>query len=64
MYFAKQQSFARGAQGHVLPPPPRKFLIMVQFGAFLDYILSLKFFKNYHFLYKIIKNSCRNTYSL
>ena len=43
-------------------PPPRKFFKMVRFGVYLDQILSLKNFKNYHFLYKKLKNSCRNTY--
>ena len=37
-------------------PPPRKFLKMVRFGVYFDQILSLKNFKNYHFLYKKFKN--------
>ena len=49
-----EMRFARGIRGH---DPPRNFFKMVQFGAFgvyFDHILSLKYFKNYHFLYKII----------
>ena len=48
--------FARGVRGHA---SPRNFFKMVQFGAFgvyFDQILSLKNFKNYHFLYKKFKN--------
>ena len=51
--------FARGVRGHA---PPRIFFKMVQFGVYLDQILSLKNSKNYHFLYKKFKNSRRNTY--
>ena len=29
---------------------------LVRFGVYFDQILSLKFFKNYHFLYKNLKN--------
>ena len=45
--------FARGVRGHA---PPRKFFKMVRFGVYFDQILSLKNFKNYHFLYKKFKN--------
>ena len=45
--------FAREVRGHA---PPRKFFKMVQFGVYFDHILSLKIFKNYHFLYKKFKN--------
>ena len=63
------------------PPPPDNFFKwynLVRFGVYFDQILSLKNFKNYHFLYKNFKNcfgmyfeiifnkkwllSCRNTY--
>ena len=41
-------------------PPPRKYFLkwcnLVRFGGYFDQILSLKNFKNYHFLYKNIKN--------
>ena len=39
-----------------------KWCNFVRFGVYLDQILSLKYFKNYHFLYKKFKNSCKNTY--
>ena len=45
---------ARGVRGHV---PQRKFLKrgnLVRFRVNFDQILSLFFFKNYHFLYKKI----------
>ena len=45
--------FARGVRGHA---PPRNLFKMVQFGVYFDHILSLKNFKNYHFLYKKYKN--------
>ena len=48
--------FARGVWGHA---PPRNFLKwcnLVRFGVYFDQILSLKIFKNYHFLYKNFKN--------
>ena len=45
--------FARGVRGHA---PPNFFFKMVRFGVYFDHILSLKNFKNYHFLYKKIKN--------
>ena len=49
--------FARGVRGHA---PPREFFLkwcnLVRFGVYFDQILSLKFFKNYHFLYKNFKN--------
>ena len=39
--------------------PPReiffKWCNLVRFGVYFDQILSLKNFKNYHFLYKILK---------
>ena len=40
--------------------PPRenflKWCNLVRFGVYFDQILSLKNFKNYHFLYKKFKN--------
>ena len=40
--------------------PPRenffKWCNLVRFGVYFDQILSLNFFKNYHFLYKKFKN--------
>ena len=40
--------------------PPREIFLkwcnMVRFGVYFDHILSLKNFKNYHFLYKKFKN--------
>ena len=40
--------------------PPRenflKWCNLVRFGVYFDQILSLKIFKNYHFLYKNFKN--------
>ena len=40
--------------------PPREFFLkwcnLVRFGVYSDQILSLKFFLNYHFLYKNLKN--------
>ena len=36
--------------------PPEKIFKMVRFGVYFDQILSLKNFKNYHFLYKKFKN--------
>ena len=48
-----------------MPPPRENFLKwcnLVRFGVYLDQILSLKNFKNFHFLDKKFKNSCRNTY--
>ena len=39
--------FARGVRGHA---PLRNFFKMVHFGVYFDHILSLKNFKNYHFL--------------
>ena len=40
--------------------PPREFFLewcnLVRFGVYFDQILSLKNFKNYHFLYKKFKN--------
>ena len=44
--------FARGVRGHA---PSRKNFKMVRLGVYFDQILSLKSFKNYHFLYKKIK---------
>ena len=51
---------ARGVWGHA-PPPPRKFIYIIDFWSnlvrlrvYFDQILSLLFFKNYHFLYKKI----------
>ena len=43
---------AKGVRGHA---PPRKFFKrcnLVRFRVYFDQILSLFFFKNYHFLYK------------
>ena len=37
-------------------PPREIFFKMVRFGVYFDQILSLKNFKNYHFLYKEFKN--------
>ena len=49
-------SFARGFGGML----PREFFFkwcnLVRFGVYFDQILSLKNFKNYHFLYKNFKN--------
>ena len=52
-YFFQNWKFAcceaRGVRGHA---PPRIFLKwcnLVRFGVYFDPILSLKFFKNYHF---------------
>ena len=48
--------FARGFGGM---PPRENFLKwcnLVRFGEYFDQILSLKNFKNYHFLYKNFKN--------
>ena len=40
--------------------PPREIFLkwcnLVRFGVYFDQILSLKNFKNYHFLYKEFKN--------
>ena len=39
-------------------PPPENFLKwcnLMRFGVYFDQILSLKNFKNYHFLYKYFK---------
>ena len=45
--------------------PPRNFFFkwcnLVRFGVYFDQILSLKNFKNYHFLYKKLK-SCNFLY--
>ena len=42
-----------------MPPPPRenfyKWCNLVRFGVYFDQILSLKFFKNYHFYIKNLK---------
>ena len=46
--------FARGVWGHA--PPPENFFKRVRFGVYFDQILSLKNFKNYHFLYKNFEN--------
>ena len=48
-----------GGSGACPPPPPRIFFKgcnVVRFGVYFDQILSLKNFKNYHFLYKKFKN--------
>ena len=48
--------FVRGVRGHA---PTRNFLKwcnLVLFGVYFDHILSLKKFKNDHFLYKKFKN--------
>ena len=48
--------FVRGVRGHA----PREIFLnwcnLVRFGVYFDQILSLKNFKNYHFLYKNFKN--------
>ena len=57
----KAMGFAREVRGHA---PPRNFLKwcnLVHFGVSFDQILSLKKFKNYHFLYKNLKN-CNFSY--
>ena len=49
--------FARGVRGHA--PPGENFLKwcnLVRFGVYFDHILSLKNFKNYHFLHKKFEN--------
>ena len=44
--------FARGVQGHAPRENFLKWCNLVRFGVYFDQILSLKKFKNYHFLYK------------
>ena len=44
--------FARGVRGHILREIFLKRCNLVRFGVYFDPILSLKFIKNYHFLYK------------
>ena len=51
-----------GVGGMILRENFFKWSNLVRFGVYLDQILSLKKFLNYHFLYKKFKNSCRNTY--
>ena len=41
--------FARRVWGHA---PPENFFKKVQFGVYLDPILSLKYFEKYYVLYK------------
>ena len=47
-----------------MPPPRENFLKngcnLVCFGVYLDQILSINFFKNYHFYIKLKKNYVRN----
>ena len=50
---AKNFFFQIWVRGHA---PPRNFFKMVQFGVYFNQILSLKNFKNYHYLYKNFKN--------
>ena len=50
--FGKAMRFARGFGGM----PPDNFFKMVRFGVYFDQLLSLKNFKNDHFLYKNLKN--------
>ena len=55
--YGEAMGLGRGVRGHA--PPPREFFSkwcnLVRFDVYLDQILSVKFFKNYHFLYKINK---------
>ena len=46
--------FARGVWGHAPRENFFKWCNLVRFGVYFDKILSLKFLKNYHFLYKKI----------
>ena len=48
--------FARGVRGHAPPNFFLKWCNLVRFGVYFDQILSLKNFKNYHFLYKTFNN--------
>ena len=48
--------FVRGVRGHVPRENLFKWCNLVRFGVYLDQILCLKNFKNYHFLYKNFKN--------
>ena len=48
--------FARGVRGHAPRENFLKWCNLVRFGVYFDQILSLKNFKNYHFLYKKFKN--------
>ena len=47
---------ARRVRGHAPPRNFSKWCNFVRFGVYFDQILSLKNFKNYHFLYKKFKN--------
>ena len=61
-HFLYAMRFARGFGG--MPPPREIFLKwcnLMRSGVYLDQTLSLK---NFHFLYKNITNSCKNTYKL
>ena len=48
----KAMRFARGVRGMLPRENFFKWCNLVRFGVYLDQILSLKNFKNYHFLYK------------
>ena len=48
--------FVRGVRGHAPRENFLKWCNLVRFGVYFDQILSLKNFKNYHFLYKKFKN--------
>ena len=70
MYQGRLQDLARGGgqeffsdleicmslRGHAPPRNFFKWCNLVRFGVYFDQILSLKNFKNYHFLYKNFKN--------
>ena len=51
IYTGASPGFGRGGQEFFL-----KWCNLVSFGVYFDRILSLKNFKNHHFLYKIFKN--------
>ena len=53
--FASEPCALQGGFGG-MPPPPDNFFKMVRFGVYFDQLLSLKKFKNDHFLYKNFKN--------
>ena len=48
--------FAKGVWGHAPREIFLKWCNLLRFGVYFDQILSLKNFKNYHFLYKNFKN--------
>ena len=49
--------FVRGVRGHAPRVNFVKWCNLVRFGVYLDQILSLKNFKNYHFLYNFFLNT-------